>query len=98
MRLWWAARDSRLSSSLNSLASQVIGEDSNREGHGPVELVLGSTFWSCKVFDGELSRLKRVHTEISEGSVANRRGGVAAAFSSSSESSITLRFVMSEYT
>lgn len=32
-----------------------------------------------------------------ESPVADGRGGVASAFSSSSESSITLRFAMSEY-
>lgn len=31
---------------------------------------------------------------MSESPVANRRGGVASAFSSSSESTITLRFIM----
>ena len=35
---------------------------------------------------------------MSESPVADRRGGVASAFSSSSESSITLRFVMSKHT
>lgn len=96
MRLLCAARDSRLSSSLNWSASAGKGECRLRKFHRPVELVLGSAACSCISCDAEPSRLTIVLNVMSESPVADGRGGVGSPFSSSSESSITLRFTILE--
>ena len=64
------------------------------ERYRPVELVLESAVWSIISCEGEPSSETIELNVMSESPVADRRGGVASAFSSSSESSITLRFVI----
>ena len=63
-------------------------------GHQPIELVLGPADCSCVSCGGEPSRLTMVLNVMSESPVADRCG-ISTVSSSSSESSITLRFVMS---
>ena len=67
----------------------------HRGEYRPVELVLGSAVCSCISCDEEPSRLTMVLNVMPESPVADGRGGVTSAFSSSSESSMTLRFVIS---
>ena len=61
------------------------------ERYRPVELVLESAVWSIISCEGEPSSETIELNVMSESPVADR---VASAFSSSSESSITLRFVI----
>ena len=65
-----------------------------QRGHGPIELVLGPADCCWISCGGEPSRLTLVLNVMSESPVADGCGGVTTVVSSSSESSITLRFVM----
>ena len=65
------------------------------EWYEPIELVLGPADCSCISCSGEPPRLTMVLNVMSDSPVADGYGGISTLFSSSSESSITLRFVIS---